>query len=198
MTAIIIEGPDESGKTTLATALIGYFDGSAAYLKSPAGRDPMWSQYYNAWVGRVSSDKRKFTHILDRVPEISELVYGPIIRDTSRLNNPMASILSLPKNTKVVFCQFPVKENLQDTHVAAGGKTITQEDQIKIQGGYRVVEAMVQPLVNGVYRWYYWRRDRMWSALILYLDPVGYNSQIPLFNEALERGKEILHGNTRG
>ncbi len=184
---IIIEGPDESGKTTLALALLGYFHPEAGILKSPASRSPEWSSYFDSWVGKVTSDANEAILILDRVPEISELVYGPIMREKSRLNSPVASILNLPKEAVIILCH-PKPGPLKGTHFAGGAQLLRTEDQGAIIGGYEVVGALVQEFTQTIH-WYYWNYH--WNALLSKL-PVRLPNVNVTFEDSLKRGTEMV------
>ncbi len=190
MTAIIIEGPDESGKTTLATALLGYFGDDAAYVKSPAGRSPEWYHYFDSWVGKVMEDTRKPLWIFDRCPEISELVYGPVMRGFSRLNNPIASILGMPKGSVAIFCEFPsFPKGLKGYHEAVGGHPVSPSKQRELIGGYKIATTLVHEVMT-VLPWRYWESDRIWDILLSQL-PFTTDRTIT-FDEALEEGEELI------
>ena len=190
MTAIIKEGPDESGNTTLATALFGHYGEDAFYLKSPAGKSSEWYPYFDAWVGRVIGDTRTGIQILDRIPEISEMVYGPIMRNGSRLNNPIASILNLPRGSVVIFCHAP-EGLLKGEHYAAGAKLLRPEDQGAIIGGYKVIESLVKESGVQVLHWYYWRTEELWKSLLTQL---ALRSNEPgFFENAWAKGRDKLH-----
>ena len=184
---IIIEGPDESGKTTLAIALFGYFYPEAWILKSPAGTSLEWYPYFDNWVGKVTSDADQAILLLDRVPELSEAVYGPIMRGSSRLNSPLGSLLNLPTDGLVIFCQ-PEPGPLKGKHYATGAKLLRPEDQGAIIGAYKIVESFVKQFVP-VYQWYYWSGH--WNDLLSQL-PVNLPTVNLSFEEALERGRSIV------
>jgi hypothetical protein len=196
-TAIVLEGPDESGKTTLAIALMGHFGQErAAYIKSPAGRSTEWSSYFNAWIPRLVEDTTKEVWIVDRCPEISEQVYGAVLRGRSRLNNPMASILAMPYDTRAVFCRFPLtlrEPDLSKEHLDPQGNRIGSFDQAKIIGAYTVVEEMVRKHLNNTYRWFYWDHEKYWPGLVVQLDSTVVSSADLLeWHEAYEKGSRIL------
>ena len=188
---IIIEGPDESGKTTLAIALLGYFYPDVGLLKSPAGKSPDWYPYFDNWVGRVTTAAAQSILLLDRVPEISEAVYGPIMRGSSRLNSPLGSLLNLPKNGLVIFCQFPrtrPRGDLFEEHTVTGGRIIMPSDQLAIAGAYKIVESFVKQFVP-VIQWQYWNYH--WNSLISKL-PVKLPTVNLSFEEALGKGRSIV------
>ena len=98
MATIIIEGPDSSGKTTLAHALLGWLGPELGhYVKSPARSIAEWDENWNEWNAQHidKSHESEKIYILDRTPEISELVYGPVVRKFVRLRDPLSSLLRL-------------------------------------------------------------------------------------------------------
>lgn len=100
----ILEGPDGSGKTTLAEYLTEHTE--RPILHSPGlrhGRDEMI-----AWVLKRLSSPDRDDYILDRFPLISELVYGPIIRSGAELNFGHALYSAWYQTpTTVIYCRPP-------------------------------------------------------------------------------------------
>ncbi len=184
---IIIEGPDESGKTTLAIALLGYFYPEAWILKSPASKSPDWYPFFENWVGKVTVEAAQSILLLDRVPEISEAVYGPIMRGSSRLNSPLGSLLNLPSNGLVIFCHSKPGA-LENEHYAGDQLLLRPEDQEAIVGAYKIVESFVKQFMP-VYQWYYWSGH--WNDLLSKM-PVKLPTRNLTFEEALSKGTEIV------
>jgi hypothetical protein len=137
---IILEGPDSSGKSTLARALAGWIGPEVCRVfKSPASREARW---YSTWESHIStnilvSKKLGQVHILDRTPEISEMIYGPIVRGTSRLKNPTASLLQA--RDRDVITVFMNPHRLKGTHADAQGNKITNAYHEQIVGGYTIL-----------------------------------------------------------
>ena len=71
---IIVEGPDFSGKTTLCQQLVK--DLNAELVKSVR---PRYLENIYAWSAKVSVIPNEFV-VCDRSPLISEMIYGPILR----------------------------------------------------------------------------------------------------------------------
>jgi len=107
---IIVEGPDNSGKTTLASALMARVKPWGIYLKSPASRDIDWWFEYSHWVSHICHNiKPPFVPIMDRVPEIGELVYGYYYRGDCRLEHTVQSYQSWSQESLspiVVICRW--------------------------------------------------------------------------------------------
>jgi len=163
MAVIILEGPDESGKTTLANALMGYYS-SAAYIKSPATQR-IWDNKWDDWCIRVAANTPSHeVSILDRTPEVSETVYGSVIRGMPRLANPMASLASLIQPAVLmVLCSN--SNTLVDAHEATSGYRISEEQHQQIIGGYKIVEQLLRPRGMKMLRWNRWDEEA-WSSLV--------------------------------
>lgn len=84
---IIVEGPDNSGKTTLINDLKHDFDQYAIFDKSPShlviGDNPDLVSWIT-WI-ETSLIPENRSVIYDRHPIISESVYGPVCRDENLL-----------------------------------------------------------------------------------------------------------------
>lgn len=99
---IIIEGPDGSGKTTLANKLseqTGYHVIHMVQPKDDADKQRMMVEYMNV----LKSGKNA---IFDRC-WYSEMVYGPIMRDTSIISYPQMYELErllTKKGAMIVYC----------------------------------------------------------------------------------------------
>jgi adenylate kinase family enzyme len=70
---MIIEGPDGSGKTTLAFRLAKMMECDRIHAGGPANTS-------SELRGRMDFQLEFFGHILDRASVVSEQVYGPIVR----------------------------------------------------------------------------------------------------------------------
>lgn len=82
--AIILEGVDKSGKSSLARQIADYFHPHGLIFKSPASQKE-WYPLYNSWTAdTIERIRPPFIPIFDRVPEISEPVYGGPLRNEIR------------------------------------------------------------------------------------------------------------------
>lgn len=99
MAVIVVEGPDESGKTTLANHLGIAYDAPVDHSPVKGGE---WLGIWNSWTNYRITNRR--LNIADRCPEISEAVYG-IDRGSIRypfwfrrewLNQPIFLVFCLP------------------------------------------------------------------------------------------------------
>ena len=146
---IVLEGPDGGGKTTLAGEIIeawrtGKYPKieSASITKSPAGRETEWKSNYETWVDSHSL-KSRVTHldILDRTPEISEFVYGNVMRGKSRLDDPIDVWAGFDEQVLLVFC---MGEPNQDSdrmviHQDQFGNKVGQGHLYRIRWFYKVI-----------------------------------------------------------
>jgi len=161
MAAIILEGPDGSGKTSLAYALMGSMTpGRGQYIKSPLGKDPKWDTKYNYWHQAMVARYPDQLVILDRTPEISEAVYGPILRSRTRLYNPMLSLQSLSAPaTKVIMCIG--SPDLEGEHTDSHGNDVVQH-HIQVIGGYTLVNDLLTRSAPGRI-WIWDKEDMNWE-----------------------------------
>lgn len=101
---IIIEGPDGSGKTTFIDMLIGskrWFT-----LLRTAGPPPslLIIVQYLAWIANASP---RMPLILDRIPVISDRIYGPILRNADIFRDkPLAWMLTA--TPLIIYCRPPL------------------------------------------------------------------------------------------
>jgi hypothetical protein len=99
---IIIEGPDNSGKTTLGAQLTKWFRG--AYFKyewKPSAFEDIWE--LDSLVHDIQSAMKPRELIVDRHSAISDAVYGPIIRGEMFVT-PRAQEAIYPRLT-VIYCR---------------------------------------------------------------------------------------------
>lgn len=109
---VIIEGVDNSGKTTLAKKLSSYFD--APLVHSPGIR--LTPEAMIHWAERTFNIPGKIFY--DRHPCISEEVYGPVLRYKNAFNTEAGKkVTKLFYDMKplVVYCRPPnsiIKKNM--------------------------------------------------------------------------------------
>jgi hypothetical protein len=100
---VIIEGPDGSGKTTLARKLCAVFDMNYHHEGPP----PPDMSVLHHYAGLLATATRPT--VFDRL-HLGELVYGPLLRGASRLK-PMDEVLMTRlvrgTGTDVIICQMP-------------------------------------------------------------------------------------------
>jgi len=80
---LVLEGPDNSGKSTLANAVQGWLgDEYCKVIKSPASISTDWKDEWNYWLLDHWHDEEKdgVLYILDRTPEVSEPIYASVYR----------------------------------------------------------------------------------------------------------------------
>lgn len=145
MSTIIIEGPDNSGKTMLAYALIGWMGPDKChYVKSPAGESKEWDESWNEWNAQhieMSSVSGK-TYIMDRTPEISELVYGPVIRGFTRLRNPLSSLQRL-NHPDTLIIMTSTNKRYDRSHTDYLGNVILDK-HISIAATYNLINLLMK------------------------------------------------------
>ena len=95
---IIVEGPDNSGKTTLISQLAK--DLNRVTIK---GIRPQTFWEIKTWCQVI--EKFPWPVILDRFPLISEPVYGPIIRGVSLITREEALIELKLLNPIIIYCR---------------------------------------------------------------------------------------------
>ncbi|AUM59768.1 thymidylate kinase [Pseudomonas phage PMBT14] len=101
---IILEGPDNAGKTTLGEYLAKQLQTTVRHSERP---DPKWNPV--ECLAHSSRQLRPQRAILDRVYAISEPVYGPICRGQSSLGDQGAkAILDLyHRPYLIIYCRPP-------------------------------------------------------------------------------------------
>lgn len=84
---VVLEGPDFAGKSTTAERLTSLFGGDVRWVGQPPASADLVAYYLDPIRDAVS---RPDLVVFDRL-HISELVYGPIFRGTSRLSRSQAA-----------------------------------------------------------------------------------------------------------
>lgn len=100
---IIVEGMDNTGKTTLIKSLVKDLD--LTHIKSPGPKDSLASF---SWVIESLKEKRK-NIIYDRYFLISERVYGPVLRGEDVFGDYTFDLVSLMlrKSPLIIYCRPP-------------------------------------------------------------------------------------------
>lgn len=145
MPVIILEGPDESGKSHLANRLGLIFN--AKVIHSPVHGAERWDDEWNYWALNAAKEAGDDYIILDRTPEISELVYGSIVPGRHiRLADPWTIFERLLESPDIfmVFCENPYPD-LEGIHLDSLGNNVKAYHQqvgamyrsLSSQTGYR-------------------------------------------------------------
>lgn len=102
--AIILEGPDAAGKTTLARLLANQF----GYKVFISGGAPKTSKEV---IEYCELQFREMVHrgsVIDRITPISHPIYNPAYRGNSRLKSYLEMMVDNPE-TIVVYCRPPIE-----------------------------------------------------------------------------------------
>lgn len=148
---IILEGPDNSGKSTLANAIQEWLGKESCYIiKSPASVSKDWDDNWSSWAVDHYYDEEQDgrLYILDRTPEISEPIYASIyrqgkIRNREDLLNSWKSLSAHMDYTQILFCMQngDVKKGVELT--PDGSDTALKNDMLVMSYAlmYRLFEA---------------------------------------------------------
>ena len=161
MPIIIVEGPDESGKTTLAVKLREALDPiiRTEYQRSPV-KEFGWTDQYNSYTIDLANVTQNHLVVQDRVPEISEAIYG-MTRDEIRTHGwvyeagPWFHELIF-----LIFCEGPAQ--LEKGHKDAQGLNVEpmhEEICLLYDYTYKLLEATVSLAKMPDFR--VWKYDRL-------------------------------------
>jgi len=204
MPTLILEGPDSSGKTTLAYALLGWMGPRLGhYVKSPAGRTKEWDESWDEWNAIQLALSRTYNqiNILDRTPEISELVYGRVVRGFVRLRNPMSSLIRLNHPDTLIIMTATDKpygaSHKDPVEDPVGNAIYHKRDQIA--GGYELVDTLIKYYGHDVGVWDYKKSQPRWiTHKILSKFKEAGLMMTPMVNKEfrmfVDKGKEIVNG----
>lgn len=137
MPVIVFEGPDSSGKTTFALALKAQLQASRAlgeleveYQRSPV-KQHGWSDTYDHYLYDLANVSRDRLIIQDRVPEISEPVYGTL-RGSPRGRGWAVDLYQwLQQDILFIYCKGNPRY-LEGLHEDALGNKIQDEEHRRI------------------------------------------------------------------
>lgn len=108
---IIVEGPDNSGKTTL----IKFLSKHLQFYHYAQGNPPTDQQSILVRARDLVYIYGPTRTICDRVPFISEKVYGPVLRDMDMLEGTTFLTAAIAKGVPVIYCR-PSLNYAEGTH----------------------------------------------------------------------------------
>lgn len=157
MPLIIVEGLDNSGKSTLIESL-------SKDLRLPAARSNMIGptteqiEAYDNWLRAAPAQAA----VTDRHPAISDLVYGPIIRGGTESSLDLALAYRNRPQTVLIYC-CPPFHRIQDTFSEREQMKGTHESLPLLYNAYELVMNQLNPLH---YDWTASSAHRQYKALI--------------------------------
>ena len=119
---IIIEGPDNAGKSSLAKKLSELLGIDVHHSGGPPKTDSeIMSRHYFVINGLI----KNINIILDRVPCISDQVYGPLIRGYSPLESHHLALFVEHLKIPIIYCRPPTKVlmTVEEGHESHGHDT---------------------------------------------------------------------------
>ncbi len=178
---VVVEGMDNSGKTTLANKLMEHFDLTYTKPVPSEGPEGMDGEYMMNGMKKLFQEVRDgANYISDRVNLVSELIYGPICRGASRLSQEQYAEI-LPEFVDlypvVFFCRPKVdtilkglKDSFQMEGVAEKGLILCKTYEAYFDGWHMVGI----PFYN-----YNWEADPNARG------PIAYLHAYPLIQKAM-------------
>lgn len=120
MKTLVVEGPDNAGKSTLTLRLAKDLKAVAVNSQVVPPPHEYWVKDYVRWLDEAQKWNQQI--ILDRHPVISEPIYGPVIRGKCSLSE--AYCREVRRSLIVVYCRPPydVIANFGDRPQMAGVK----------------------------------------------------------------------------
>ena len=204
---IILEGPDEGGKTTLAHAIAGlaiHNNLQPQLVKSPAGKTTQWEEPWEIWVKIHEARAHQFPshlYILDRVPEVSEPIYAYAHHRSPRYRHPIRGwaefgevfpIFCLPNSSDPLTITMP-PESFSD-HIDPFGNPI---DHYLIRVLYDYTASMFEQIIPQTFFWdRYLDMESHWRSLVRNYGArdtrISVNTDVAVsFSDALEIGNRI-------
>ena len=150
---IVLEGPDNSGKTTLASSIQNWLGGDyVKVIKSPASISTSWKEEWEYWLldHWHEEEKEGILYILDRTPEISEPIYASIYRGGKIRNKLFAEQwikMKEYKDLNFLFCMLEgdVVEGKELT--PDGNDTALRNDMLIMS--YGLMYRLLSTILNG-------------------------------------------------
>lgn len=129
---IVVEGPDNAGKTTLVSQLAKRLHAASVKLERLPQSDEHVLTHFSAL--QVIGDRLQTDVITDRFPTISDFVYGPIIRGKTPLT------ITIAKQTwwqmaAIIYCRPPEYKLLRFNNDIAQMPGV-EKNILKIRDGY--------------------------------------------------------------
>lgn len=134
---IIIEGMDNAGKSTLINQLSEHFKLPYAHAHRSSAADRSSANSWHNWAAACPK-----TLILDRHPNISDLVYGPLIRGSTPMTKEGAH--KVRKNHYLVFC-CPSLQTIKATYELRDQMEGTHENLEKLYNAYGELMEELEP-----------------------------------------------------
>jgi hypothetical protein len=133
---IIVEGPDASGKTTLAKFIARKHNGLYVHMSGHKEYHPIMTTYHRDWLDNIEWNVKSTGSlvVLDRT-WLSELIYGSIFRP----NAPLFPFQEFQERIMLMGGLYIICAGNSDLHEANKNKDhpYSREDYIKICSGYK-------------------------------------------------------------
>lgn len=131
--SIVLEGPDNSGKSTVAKKLNDIFGWPILHAGGPATKEDVDVRLATDLANMTLKDR-----IMDRSCIISESIYGPICRDTSLFDatewyKKIQALDMLDPDLLIVFCVADSEHLLNDTRDQSDKEHKSKEHQQRVQ-----------------------------------------------------------------
>lgn len=151
---IIIEGPDNSGKSTLAATLAKRLGCPVVHSEKP---DSSWG--VNQTLLHSYRQLRPQRAILDRVYAISEYIYGNVVRDGSALGEyHKEALMDLYQRPHLIIYCRPQLKTILDNQGRPQMEGVL-EKHAKIVEEYDILMSEIAPHTN--LTWYDWEEDNL-------------------------------------
>ena len=150
---IVLEGPDNSGKTTLASSFQNWLGGDyVKVIKSPASISTSWKEEWEYWLldHWHEEEKEGILYILDRTPEISEPIYASIYRGGKIRNKLFAEQWIKMKEYKDLNFLFCMQEGdvVEGKELTPDGNDTALRNDMLIMS-YGLMYRLLSTILNG-------------------------------------------------